>query len=253
MRGWITNSSRTDHGRHSGKQLAFVSKIPGSEGAWETSQHVYLVSTEGDSEPVAINHDIPAAANHPVFAPDGTLAYLQMLEPKYEADRNRIVLYDGQTRTYLAENWDRSPSSLLFSKDSKTVFVTAEEHGHTKIFAIERETANVKALTEKHTASSLSVLDGKVVFSLSSMNHPNIVSSVDLESGELKTYGVTNELGVLMKGLTMPTPEEFWFTGSLHAKVHGWIIKPADFDPSKKYPVAFLIHGGPQSSWGSSW
>ncbi|KAI8576488.1 hypothetical protein K450DRAFT_274726 [Umbelopsis ramanniana AG] len=236
-----------------GKQLAFVSKISGPEGAWETSQHVYLVSTDGNSEPVAINHDIPAAANNPVFAPDGTLAYLQMLEPKYEADRNRIVLYDGKTRTYVAENWDRSPSSLVFSKDSKTIFVTAEEHGHTKIFAIERETGNVKTLTEKHTASSLSVLNGKLVFSLASMNHPNIVSSVDLESGELKTYGVTNELAVLMKGLDMPTPEEFWFNGSLNAKVHGWIIKPTDFDSSKKYPVAFLIHGGPQGSWGSSW
>jgi dipeptidyl aminopeptidase/acylaminoacyl peptidase len=212
-----------------------------------------LISIDGDQEPIAINHDIPAASSNPVFAPDGTLAYLQMLEPKYEADRNRIVLYNGQTRTYIAENWDRSPSSLVFSKDSKTIFVTAEEHGHTKIFAIERETGNVNTLTDKHTVSSLSVVDGKLVFNLASMNHPNIVTTLDLESGELKTHSVTNELDVLMKGLDMPKPEEFWFIGSRDAKVHGWIIKPADFDPYKKYPVAFLIHGGPQGSWGSSW
>ncbi|CAO3679073.1 unnamed protein product [Umbelopsis vinacea] len=236
-----------------GKQLAFVAKISGPEAAWETSQHVYLVSTEGEQEPVAINRDIPAASSHPIFAPDGTLAYLQMLEPKYEADRNRIVLYNGDSRTYIAESWDRSPSSLVFSNDSKTIFVTAEEHGHTKIFAIDRETGAVRTVTEKHTASSVSVSGGKLIFNLASMNHPNIVSSVDIESGELNHHTVTDDLKFLLKGLDMPQPEEFWFTGALDDKVHGWIIKPVDFNPSKKYPVAFLIHGGPQGSWGSSW
>lgn len=176
-----------------------------------------------------------------------------MLEPKYEADRNRIVLYNGDSRSYIAESWDRSPSSLVFSKDSKTIFVTAEEHGHTKIFAIDRETGAVRTVTEKHTASSVSVSDGKLIFNLASMNHPNIVSSVDIESGELTHHTVTDELKFLLKGLDMPQPEEFWFTGALDDKVHGWIIKPVDFNPNKKYPVAFLIHGGPQGSWGSSW
>jgi len=236
-----------------GKQVAFISKIPGPEGAWETSQHVYLVSTEGDQEPVAVNRDIPAAASHPAFAPDGTLAYFQMLEPKYEADRNRIVLYDGSSRTFVAQDWDRSPSSLIFSKDSKTIFVTAEEHGHTKIFAIDRATHSVRTITNKHSASSVSVADGKLIFNLASMNHPNVVSSVDIDGGKLTTYSVTDELHMLMKGLDLPQPEEFWFTGSLNHQVHGWLIKPVDFDPSKKYPVAFLIHGGPQGSWGSSW
>ncbi|KAJ2955499.1 hypothetical protein NQZ79_g8514 [Umbelopsis isabellina] len=242
-----------------GKQLAFVSKIIGAEAAWETSQHVYLVSTEDPQEPKVINDDIPAASSHPTFAADGTLAYFQMFEPKYEADRNRIVLYNGSERTYLVKDWDRSPSAIVFSEDSKTVFVTAEEHGHTKIFAIDRDSESIRTVTHKHTASSLNVANNKLVFTLASMNHPNIVSSIDLSKLslegdlEIQMYPTTETLAARLKDLDMPVPEEFWFTGSLDHQVHGWIIKPANFDPSRKYPVAFLIHGGPQGSWGSSW
>ena len=234
--------------------MAFVAKITGPETAWETSQHVYLVSTDDVQEPVAINGDIPAASSHPTFAPDGTLAYLQMLEPQYEADRNRIVLYDGSSRTYIANDWDRSPGSLIFSEDSKTIFVTAEEYGHNKIFAIDRETEAVRTITDKHFASSVSVANGKLVFNLASMNHPDIVHSIDLEGdGEMRTHSASEALDLSMKDLDMPRPEEFWFTGALNDNVHGWMIKPANFDPNRKYPIAFIIHGGPQSSWSSSW
>ncbi|KAG0167517.1 hypothetical protein DFQ28_004177 [Apophysomyces sp. BC1034] len=239
-----------------GSQLAFVSKIQTPDNAWQTSQHIYLVQTTEHSDPIPVNDFIPAASSKPTFAPNGILAYLQMVKPQYEADRNRIVIFNPKTRArrLLVEDWDRSPSELAFSPDSSTLYVVAEDHGRSKIFAINLVTEDITMLTDKHVVSGLSVLSSDtLLFNVNSMNHPNIAHTLHISSGELVQQGPSDVLRQHLDNIDLQKPEEFEFDGSLNHRVHGWLVKPADFDPSEKYPVAFLIHGGPQSAWSDSW
>ncbi|KAI7880425.1 alpha/beta-hydrolase [Lichtheimia hyalospora FSU 10163] len=239
-----------------GQEVAFLSKIQGPSNAWESSKHLYVVSTSGQVKPFVINSDIPAATSGPKYSPSGLLGYLQMYKPQYESDRNRITIYDRHsgTRTVIAEQWDRSPSELVFSADSTHVYVVAAEYGREKIFSIDLITHVVEPLTEKHSASGLSLLgNDTLLFTINSMQFPNVVHSLDISTGKLQRYGPAPSLGDALNGIEMAKPEEFDFTGALGDRVHGWMIKPVDFDPAKKYPVAFLIHGGPQGAWEDNW
>lgn len=176
--------------------------------------------------------------------------------PQYESDRNRIVLYDRETgaRTMIAQDWDRSPSELTFSADAKLLFAVAQEHGREKLFAIDLKTESVRALTQEHSVSSVSVLGPELLLlSLNSMQYPNALHTLSLTSGDLTRLPSSPDLDKRLRRIEFLEPEEFSFEGALGDLVHGWLIKPADFDPAKSYPVAFLIHGGPQGAWTDSW
>ncbi|KAI7859545.1 Alpha/Beta hydrolase protein [Circinella umbellata] len=239
-----------------GDEVAFVSKIQTPDNAWQTSKHVYVVPVTGHSRPFALNGDIPAASSSPKYAPSGTLAYLQMLTPQYEADRNRIVIYDRTNghRGYLAEDWDRSPSELAFSPNSSILYVVAQEYGREKIFSIDLKYEQIQTLTEEHSAAGITVLpSGSLVFSVNSMRFPNVVHTLDPSTGIIKATGAPSELFDILDEVDLQQPDEFAFIGALGDPVHGWLIKPPNFDSDTKYPVAFLIHGGPQSAWTDSW
>lgn len=237
-------------------KIAFLAKINTRDNAWQTSAHIYTVSTTGEEEPVAINKDIPAASSSPHFTSSGQLVYFQMFTPQYEADRNRIVLYNPETkeRKIIAESWDSSPHSVTSSKDAKTLYVTAEEHGRNKIFAIDVESEAITKLTDEHYASGVSVLpSGNLFYASSSMKNPAAPRILDVSTKEVKKLAIESSLSQKLNSISFSDPEDFWFEGSLNEKVHGWYLKPANFEEGKKYPVAFLIHGGPQGAWGDNW
>ncbi|ORZ26016.1 Alpha/Beta hydrolase protein [Absidia repens] len=243
-----------------GTEIAFVSKISTRDNAWQTSQHIYTLSLEKGEHgaPVALNDDIPAASSSPTYAPkSGRLAYLQMKVPQYEADRNRIVIYDQQTKDRLevVKDWDRSPSQLVFSKDESVLYAVAEENGRNKLFAIDLTTETITTLTNDHAVSGVSFVDGSnsLLFTVSSMNHPSIAHSLDLATGDLRRHDTSAGLKARLEQYSLADPEEFTFEGALHDPVHGWVVKPHGLDADKKYPVAFYIHGGPQGAWGDSW
>lgn len=236
-----------------GKQIAFASKEDNPQSAWKTTQHIYVTAVQGGSVIKCINEDIEAYSYYPKFAPDGTLAYLQMMQPQYDADRCRIVLYNGTSRKNITENWEHSAMSLAFSQDSQTIYTTADEQGHLKIFAVNRQTEEIKAITDKHTATLVCMANNKLVFRLASMHHPHIIHSLNTDTLELRAYNMTPELQASFKDKDLPQPEEFWFEGALGDQVHGWMLKPAKFEKGKKYPVAFLVHGGPQMPFRDNW
>ncbi|CAO3616765.1 unnamed protein product [Cunninghamella echinulata] len=241
-----------------GNELAFVSKITSRENAWQTSQYVYTIRLDDENaQPIAINDDIPAASSGPVYAPQsGRLAYLQMKTPQYESDRNRIVIYNKEKegRIEIVSDWDRSPSQLIFSNDETTLYAVAEEFGRVKLFAIDLTSQAITALTNEHSVSGVSVIsDHELLFSVNSMNHPFIAHSYNTKSKELKRHGVSDPLKKGLSAFQLSKPEEFEFIGALGDTIHGWIIKPFDFDENKKYPVADIIHGGPQGAFDDNW
>lgn len=176
--------------------------------------------------------------------------------PQYESDRNQIILYSKalSERIPIASHWDRSPSQLLVAPNGKTLYAIAEEYGREKLFAIDLETEEVEALTNDHSVSQVvSLADDLLLLSSNSMQSPNVLFTLNTTSGDFKQHGPAADLAGRLSEIEFAAPEDFEFTGALGDRVHGFLVKPADFDPSKKYPVAFLIHGGPQGAWTDGW
>ncbi|ORX89055.1 prolyl oligopeptidase family protein [Basidiobolus meristosporus CBS 931.73] len=238
-----------------GKEIAFISKKPGRDQAWETDINVYVVPSDGSKPPKSLTDKNLGQTSSPTYSPDGrTLAWLQMERRGFEADRKRVILFDRkkQASRYFNKNWDRSPSGITWSLDSKKLYLPTEEFGRVKVFAGEVQNGRTKALTQKGNTGAVFVLNEDTLFlTQSAMNHPNEFYTIQADGKKLKQVSRIHEAKT--KGLYLPEPEEFWFTGAKGAKVHGWILKPNNFDPKKKYPVAFLVHGGPQSAWLDSW
>ncbi|KAI1290566.1 hypothetical protein EDD11_009175 [Mortierella claussenii] len=236
-----------------GKELVFVSKINTPDNAWQTTTHIYTVPTSGGVAPKNINPESVGAASYPVYSATGkSIAYLQMLKPQYEADRNRIVIYSNGQSRIVAKDWNRSPSSILFDSKDETLFVTAEDQGHVKIFQINLKTDVVAAIVNEHASSGLSFLDDNtLLYSTASLTSPNDLFSVDIKTKEIQRR--TDLHTETLTDVYRAAPEDIWFKGDHNRDIHGFLLKPIGFDSTKKYPLAFIVHGGPQSAFNDNW
>ncbi|KAK9712494.1 Dipeptidyl-peptidase 5 [Basidiobolus ranarum] len=238
-----------------GKEIAFISKKPGRDQAWETDINVYSVPSDGSKPPKSLTDKNYGQTASPAYSPDGkTLAWLQMERRGFESDRKRIILHDlhKQKSTYLNQNWDRSPNGITWSPDSKTLYLPTEEYGRVKLFSADLRSGHIKTLTQKGSVGNVVALDNDRLFlTQNAMNHPNEFYTINKNGAGLKQISHLHEAKT--KELYLPEPEDFWFKGANGDKVHGWILRPIGFDPKKKYPVAFLVHGGPQGSWADGW
>ncbi|KAI0244794.1 Dipeptidyl-peptidase 5 [Massospora cicadina] len=239
-----------------GKELAFVSKAAGNDQAWSTKADVYTVPLDGGRPVRSLTEKSPGASSQPNYSPDGKyIAWLQMKEPQYEADKNRIVLYDRETEkvTELVSWWDRSPSTLEWLGDSKTLFLVAAEYGRSKVFCVSLASNSVRRVTKYDSVSEVKYLrDNVLVASFSSLVAPPEFYTIDVN----RYYRMTRQSNInheRLKNYHLSEPEEFWFAGSDGREVHGFLLRPPDFRPWRKYPLAFLIHGGPQSAWADAW
>lgn len=235
-----------------GKSIIFTARDAGREEAWSTDLDLYVAPIDGSAKPQGLTDPNQATDTHPVFSPDGkTLAYLAMSRPGYEADRYRIMLRpwpEGDAKP-LAPNWDRSAGDIVFSGDGKTIFTSAENLGQNSLFAIEVGTAAVRTIVEKGNGASPQPVGDRLLFGMDTLNSPVELYSVKLDGTDPKPITKINaeKIAVTKMGET----EQFSFEGWNKEKVYGYLVKPIDFDAKKKYPVAFLIHGGPQGSFGN--
>ena len=233
--------------------MVFTARDVGRQEAWSTDLDLYTVPLDGSQPPRCLTDKNRATDTQPLFSPDGkTLAYLAMTKPGYEADRFRIVLRswpDGAERV-LAESWDRSPSSLCWSPDGKTIYVTAENIGQISLFAVDVSSGTVKTLVREGYSSFPSAYAGRIIFGLNNLKSPVEIYSVKADGTDLRPLTRIN--AVKLAAARMGDFEPFSFKGWNEEIVYGYVVKPVDFDPAKKYPVAFLIHGGPQGSFGNN-
>ncbi|KAK9710314.1 Dipeptidyl-peptidase 5 [Basidiobolus ranarum] len=238
-----------------GKEIAFSAKKPGRDYAWETKIDIYIVPSNGSKPPKSLTNANPAAASSPAYSPDGkTLGWLQMERRGYESDRKRIILYDRKTNKsrYLNKDWDRSPDGIVWSFDSAALFLPTKEYGRIKIFAADVKSGHIKTIVNEHSTSSVHILNSDtLLLTQSAMNHPSEFFTVKTDGSNLKQK--THLHKPRISDVYLPAPEEFWFKGAEGDKVHGWLLKPFGFKSDKKYPVAFLVHGGPQGAWSDSW
>ncbi|HEX9972573.1 MAG TPA: hypothetical protein VGD14_10935 [bacterium] len=235
-----------------GKGIVLAARDVGTEEAWSTDFDLYYAPLDGSQPPKCLTEQNEAWDTQPAFSPDGkTLAYLAMSKPRYEADRYRIILHnwsDG-TKQVLTENWDRSPSSISWSADSKTIFATAENIGQSSLFAIDVKTGIAKTIVKDGTIGSPGVAGKRIVYAMDNLKSPVELFSVNPDGSDPKA--ITQINADKLAKTRMGDYEQFSFKGWNDATVYCYIVKPIDFDPAKKYPIAFLIHGGPQGSFGN--
>ena len=238
------------------KSVVFAARNVGREEAWSTNFDLYLAPIDGSSQK-SLTAENKAWDTIPAFSPDGkTLAYLAMERPGFEADRFRIVLRswpDGPTRV-LTQAWDRSPGDLVWSSDSKTLYASADNLGQHSLFAIDAATGNARVVVKDGYVTSPAVIAGpkgadRIVYGLDTLLAPVELFSVRADGSDVRR--LTNINGEKVAAARMGKPEQFTFEGAHGDTVYAHVVTPADFDPAKKYPVAFIIHGGPQGSMGN--
>ena len=234
------------------KAIVFGARDVGREEAWSTNFDLFVAPVDGSTAPRNLTAANKAWDAYPAFSPDGkTLAYTAMKRPGYEADRFRIVLRawpDGTDRV-LTEGWDRSPGDLTWSPDGKEIFATADDIGNHALFAIDVTSGKVRTVVGTGHVVAPQADRDRIVYLLDSMTAPAEIFSVRTDGEDLKRLTGIND--GRLASVRLGVPEQFSFKGANGDTVYGWIVKPADFDPAKKYLVAFLIHGGPQGSWAN--
>lgn len=194
--------------------------------------------------------------NQPVYSPDGKfIAYRQMARPGFEADRQTLMLYDREkgTITNLTENFDRSVEEVLWLPNSKEIIFTADNYGRRVIYLLDITTNKITTIYDKHWNTDLSISkNGKfLIFNQSSVTRPIDIFKFDLNSKEI--IKLTDFNDELLSQIEMMPLEEFWSQGAGKVKVHSLMVKPPFFNPEKKYPMVFLVHGGPQGAWEDMW
>ncbi len=229
--------------------IAFTAKAGGSERAWITNFDVYEYTLASGSYR-NLTAENTAWDTTPVYAPDGNhLYYLAMQIPGYEADRFRLMRLgeDRLTAENLTETIELSPGDLTFSDDGQTLYFTALNKAHIRVYAFDPATRKLTELVDRHTNQGLQRHGKMLYFMQDSLTAPAELFSYNLENGKLRKRTGINDDHV--KQIQFAEPEEFWFTNRDGVRVHGWLLRPPHFDKRKSYPLAFYIHGGPQGSW----
>ena len=232
-----------------GKEIAFV-RNEDPVVAVSTNNDIFLVPTEGGK--IRKLTENPANDNEPVYSPDGRyIAYHAMSRAGFEADQYDLIVYDRQTgmRRNLTKDFDRDVEEIVWGPKSRKIYFNSENEGRRSIFVADLKTGKVTELVHDHFNSSLSVSpDGRTLyFRRQATNLPYEIFAFDLKKKRVRqlTHLNTERLAQL----EMNPLEDFWFESFDGHKVHGMLLKPPFFDPAKKYPLVYLIHGGPQGMW----
>ena len=237
-----------------GKTIVFSVRIAGKTEAWSTNFDLYSVPAAGGAAPRDLTPDNPAWDARATYSPDGrTIAYLAMAKPGFEADRYQIMLLDvaSGAKRKLAEQWDRSPGAIQWSADGKTLVADADDMGNHRLFAIDVANGKVRALTGQGAIGDFDVRRDTVVYSQSNLQSGAQLFSQKLGGG--KAVQLTHQNADKLADVKFGEYEQFSFAGANGDTVHGYVMKPWNATPGAKYPIAFLVHGGPQGSFGNGW
>lgn len=233
------------------RSLAFSARIAGRIEPLSTNFDIYLAAVEGDDAPRNLTADNPAWDAHPLFSADGgTLYYTAMARPGFEADRMAPMALDlaSGERRELAPDWDFSAGSL--SLHGGELYTTANRLGEHPLFAIDIASGTSRIVAGGGNVTGFSLAGDRLVFQRDTLVSPaQLFLANPAGEGERQLTDFNRER---LAGITLGDFEQFSFAGHADTTVYGYVVKPAGFEPGQRYPVAFIVHGGPQGSMGNS-
>jgi dipeptidyl aminopeptidase/acylaminoacyl peptidase len=251
-----------------GKELCYTSNHDKNPAA-STNNDLWIVPVLGADAATAqviaetknITADNPASDSSPLYSPDGKyIAYRAQKRPGDESDRFRLMLYDratGEKKNY-TETFDNWVGTFVWAPNSRRIYFNSEIQGIAPIFKLDLTAPVPKPVLPKESETGYSdgmavTSDGKtLVFTRMSLQFPNEIATLDLSS-QAPVQFLTHMNEAVLSQVSMAAIEPFWFTGAHDQKVEGFLVKPPNFDPSQKYPLKFILHGGPEVPVGDEW
>ena len=233
-----------------GKTVFFALREAGRIESLSTNLDIFAAPADGSAQPTNLTDPNDGMDNLPTASPDGKyLAWFAMRRPRYEADRQVLMLRDLASGTVraLTESWDRSVGSIAWSVDSKTILVTAEDTQENPIWSVSPVSGKVTRLTQTGNVSAVVPTAKGLVYAMNSLTAPDDFYRLE----GTKTTRLTSVNAAKLAGVDMPTVTRFNFKGANDDTVWGYAVKPAG--STGKVPVAFMVHGGPQGSSNNSW
>jgi len=255
-----------------GQEVAYTSNIDEVE-ATSTNNEIFIVPMAGPAAAGKKTSTSPGSDSTPLYSPDGKyIAWRSQARAGFEADKWRLLLYDrASAKTIdLTNSFDRSVGSFSWQMpppDSglpPAVWLTAEDQGQSPmlpaslpadpplpVLKTPNDIRNRGGDRPTVHADNLTISGHTMFYSNSSALAPEEIWRWTMDAAQPKQLTHFND--ALLSQIDMSAPESFWFKGANNGDVQGFMIKPPGFDPAKKYPLKFLIHGGPQGAWGNSW
>ncbi|MEZ5487008.1 MAG: S9 family peptidase [Steroidobacteraceae bacterium] len=239
-----------------GTRLVFSARLADRSEAWSTNFDLYEVPVDGSAAPRNLTEDNQAWDTQPTFLANGDLAWLAMSRPGFEADRFQIRIRDahsGATRA-VAADWDRSVSRLGTTADRRKLLATADDVGQVALFSIDPANGRRTRLTGEGQVMSYSAAAGDaVVVAWASLGSPPDLYVAIPNSRSAKPRRLTSINASLLEQRALAPYEQYSFRGWNDETVHGYVMKPYDWQPGRRYPIAFIVHGGPQVSFQNQW
>ena len=237
-----------------GKSVVASIRVAGREEAWSTNFDLYRLDAEGKQAPVNLTAANPAWDAGPVFSSDGnTLYYRAMKRPGFEADRFGVIALDlasGKTRE-IAPGWDRSAGEVVLSQDEKSFYTAADDLGEHRLFNIDIATGKATVVAEGGSIGSPVIAGSTLAYTKNSLKSGDQIVVAQADGSSPRE--ITPSAGQMLPDVAFGDYEQFQFKGWNNETVHGYVVKPYNYQEGKTYPVAFLIHGGPQGSFGNGW
>ncbi len=243
---------------------------PDSKYLYFTSNHDKVIATStnndiwrvpvtgGDYELISTGwneRDFKGNDSSPQFSPDGKyLSFLSMKRAGFEADKKDLILKNIKTGEFenITADLDIAISSIQWLNE-KELICRIDEKGRYRIYSLNITNKKLKLLVKDGYNRNISISPDKkeMVYLHQTFTAPYEIFVASTKSGKSKQITFFND--ELLSKVEMNSCEDFWFNGADNVKVHGFLIKPPKFDSSKKYPMVFMVHGGPQGAWHDGW
>lgn len=237
------------------KTIAYTCrKKTGMEYALSTNSDIFLYNI-ADKTTKNLTEGMLGYDINPKFSPDGKyLAFQSMERDGCESDKNRLMVLDLATgaKTDLTANIDQSTESFIWDNNSLILYLLSVWHGETQIYKTDLDTKEIKQITEgQHDYEAIIFADNKLIGTRHSMQVPNDLYSIDINTGEQTQ--ITFENKQILDQLAIADVQPRWIKTTDNKDMLAWVIYPPNFDPNKKYPTLLYCEGGPQTPVSQFW
>jgi dipeptidyl aminopeptidase/acylaminoacyl peptidase len=230
--------------------IVFSARVAGQTEPWSTNFDLFEASSDGHAPLRNLTQDNPAWDTQPVYLRNGDLAWLAMQRPGFEADRFAIRISHGGSSREVAPKWDVSVARLDVSRDGRALLATASDRGQHPLYSVDPASGAVTRLSnDGYVAEFAPGRRGTVVTWHDIATPPDLY----LITGRGTLRRLTSANATLFAKKDLSAFEQFSFQGWNGETVYGYVVKPFGFAADRKFPIAFVVHGGPQVSFANHW